>query len=95
MSEKLLDKAMIERDQQMAMEREMFRKQLNDNQKQEMNQVNLRNMQEKKMRDEQFTKGLREEQGLNPAYLGNGYNKQLSYMQEAERINNLALKNYQ
>ena len=47
------------------------------------------------MRDEQFTKGLREEQGLNPAYLGNGYNKQLSYMQEAERINNLALKNYQ
>jgi hypothetical protein len=77
------------------MEKEMFRKQLNDQQKAEMNQVNLRSMHEKRQRDDNFVKGLREEQGLNPAYLGNGYQKQLAFMNEAERLNNISLKHYQ
>ena len=60
-----------------------------------MNQVNLRGMQEKRQRDDNFVKGQREEQGLNPAYLGNGYQKQLAFMNEAERLNNISLKHYQ
>ena len=52
-------------------------------------------MQEKRQRDDNFVKGQREEQGLNPAYLGNGYQKQLAFMNEAERLNNISLKHYQ
>lgn len=52
-------------------------------------------MQDKKMRDEMIANGFREAQGVSPQVLGNGYGNQLKYMEEAERMNNIAIQHYQ
>jgi hypothetical protein len=64
-------------------------------QKEEMVQVNHMQMNEKRRRENLERRHEREEQGTNPAHLGNGYRQQLAFMQEAERLNNIALKHYQ
>lgn len=73
----------------------MFRKAMNDRQKEEMTQVNLAQMNEKRMREDLNRRHERAEQGTSPAHIGNGYRQQLAFMQEAERLNNISLKNYQ
>lgn len=60
-----------------------------------MNQVNINQMNQKRMRDDMSERIMKEEQGLAPAHLGNGYRQQLAFMQEAERLNNVSLKHYQ
>jgi hypothetical protein len=72
-NEKMLDKERLEMDQKLAMEHEIFKKQMLDRQKVDMVQVNHAQMNEKRHRDDLMRKVEREEQGTNPAHLGNGY----------------------
>jgi hypothetical protein len=60
-----------------------------------MTNVNLSQMEEKRMRDDLMRYNEREAQGASPALLGNGYRQQLAFMQEAERLNNISLQHYQ
>jgi hypothetical protein len=60
-----------------------------------MTQVNIAQMNEKRMREDMARRHERAEQGTSPAHIGNGYRQQLAFMQEAERLNNISLKNYQ
>lgn len=76
------------------MEHEQYKKSLVDRQKEDMVNINLNQMNDKRQREEMMRRAEREEQGTNPAHLGNGYRQQLAFMQEAERLNNISLKHY-
>ena len=85
------DREMIERDQALAKHNEMQRKTLADRQREEMRDQNLALMQQKRDRDILHKQDITGVQGVSPAYIGNGYKQQLAAMQEAERMNNIAI----
>jgi hypothetical protein len=55
------------------METEMYRKIMNDRQKEEMVQINMSQMNLKKQREDMMRQVEKMAQGTSPAHIGNGY----------------------